>query len=144
MVTAAVTVRRERRGVYHATYSDGGVEGHLLRFVVRGDLPAGTPVTVGTMHTLLQGMPVGASMHAVYEALIGRATASTSGRFQPEAVSAMLSLANLLVERCELSTPEAARELIRQFNAATYQVFRGNEVPIREMAQRLERGPAAT
>ena len=146
MVVPTLTLKRVRRGVHHVTYTDGGVQGQSLRFVVRDDGKVSKPAEVEAVRGILESMPEEPGVHAVYEGPLDDSPAifTASARLHPKTVSGVIMVATMLVDRCQRHAPERAEVLIRQFNAAAHQVFRDNFLPIQELTETLEGEAAAS
>src|SRR5262249_21347113 len=140
----ALTVKHVRRGICHVTYTDGGVEKRLLRFVVRGNASIKEAVRAEGISGALESMPEKPGVYAVYGGTLGAVKFSVAACLHPSTASSVVSVASLLVDQCQRCPPGRARALIRRFNAAAYQVLQDNFPPIRRLARTLEGGPAAS
>src|SRR5262249_37094152 len=103
-------------------------------------MSVGKHAGVEPIHGVLASMPDDPGVYAVYEGPLddSPAVATVTARLRPKTVSAVISIAGLVVDRCQRCPPDQVEALIRQFNGAVYQVFRDNFPPIQELARSLE------
>lgn len=140
MGAATLKIKRLKRGVHQIAYSDGGLQGHTVRWIIHGELLDGKQATVDGLCELLVSMREGASVYMVHQAPIGRATYTASARVGPKTACAVIALGGILLERLQAFTPGQARPLIRRYNSAAYQVQQNNFAPMNRLFKSLQRG----
>ena len=144
MTEATVTVKRVRKDVCHVTYSDGGVEGRTLRFVVRGELPQGTAATPEALRGVLQALPEDRGVYAAYSGLLEAMVWTSTVRVPPGGAAVLIEVAEFVAGARERLSAGGAESLARQFNAAASDLFAGNVAPMADLLSLLPGEVGAT